>query len=96
MLEVAVVAVPDDKWGERPKAFVVLRDGHAVTGTELVEHVRKSLARFKAPGRRGVRPRAAEDVHRQDPEVPAPRAGGRAATAASRAEKPGGTGPPVR
>ncbi|MEO3828034.1 long-chain-fatty-acid--CoA ligase [Actinomadura sp. B10D3] len=49
VLEVAVVAVPDERWGERPKAFVVLRDGHAVTGTELVEHVRKSLARFKAP-----------------------------------------------
>ncbi|GAA1870893.1 acyl--CoA ligase family protein [Actinomadura bangladeshensis] len=49
VLEVAVVAVPDEKWGERPKAFVVLRDGHAVTGTELVEHVRASLARYKAP-----------------------------------------------
>ncbi|TDD72474.1 long-chain-fatty-acid--CoA ligase, partial [Actinomadura darangshiensis] len=49
VLEVAVVAVPDDRWGERPKAFVVLRDGHAATGTELVEHVRESLARYKAP-----------------------------------------------
>ncbi|NEA21942.1 acyl--CoA ligase family protein [Actinomadura bangladeshensis] len=49
VLEVAVVAVPDEKWGERPKAFVVLRDGHAVTGTELVEHVRAGLARYKAP-----------------------------------------------
>jgi fatty-acyl-CoA synthase len=49
VLEVAVVAVPDDKWGERPKAFVVLRDGHSATEIELVEHVRESLARFKAP-----------------------------------------------
>ncbi|MFA1550556.1 acyl--CoA ligase family protein [Actinomadura chokoriensis] len=49
VLEVAVVAVPDDKWGERPKAFVVLRDGQAVTGDELIEHVRTSLARYKAP-----------------------------------------------
>ncbi|TYK42966.1 acyl--CoA ligase family protein [Actinomadura decatromicini] len=51
VLEVAVVAVPDDKWGERPKAFVVLRDGHAATEAELVGHVRESLARFKAPDR---------------------------------------------
>ncbi|RFS81155.1 long-chain-fatty-acid--CoA ligase [Actinomadura spongiicola] len=49
VLEVAVVAIPDDTWGERPKAFVVLRDGHAVTEADLVEHVRGSLARFKAP-----------------------------------------------
>ncbi|MFG2091845.1 MULTISPECIES: long-chain-fatty-acid--CoA ligase [unclassified Spirillospora] len=49
VLEVAVVAVPDDRWGERPKAFVVLRDGHDATGAELVGHVRESLARFKAP-----------------------------------------------
>jgi fatty-acyl-CoA synthase len=49
VLEVAVVAVPDEKWGERPKAFVVLRDGHAATGAELVEHVRTGLARYKAP-----------------------------------------------
>ncbi|MFG1857966.1 long-chain-fatty-acid--CoA ligase [Actinomadura geliboluensis] len=49
VLEVAVVAVPDDKWGERPKAFVVLRDGHAATGDELIGHVRESLARYKAP-----------------------------------------------
>jgi fatty-acyl-CoA synthase len=49
VMEAAVVAVPDEKWGERPKAFVVLRDGHAATGTELVEHVRTTLARYKAP-----------------------------------------------
>src|SRR5690606_15081772 len=49
VLEVAVVAVPDEKWGERPKAFVVLRDGQAATEAELIGHVRESLARFKAP-----------------------------------------------
>ncbi|GAA4241345.1 AMP-binding protein [Actinomadura meridiana] len=49
VLEVAVVAIPDDTWGERPKAFVVLRDGHAASGDDLIAHVRKSLARFKAP-----------------------------------------------
>ncbi|WP_242911325.1 long-chain-fatty-acid--CoA ligase [Actinomadura terrae] len=51
VLEVAVVAVPDERWGERPKAFVVLREGCAATGEELVGHVRKSLARYKAPDR---------------------------------------------
>ncbi|MEV0969215.1 AMP-binding protein [Microtetraspora glauca] len=35
--------------GERPKAFVVLRDGRDATGPELIEHVRARLARYKAP-----------------------------------------------
>ncbi|MFI0454316.1 acyl--CoA ligase family protein [Actinomadura sp. 6N118] len=51
VLEVAVVAVPDEKWGERPKAFVITRPGASVTADELVEHVRGRLARFKAPDR---------------------------------------------
>ncbi|TDD96049.1 long-chain-fatty-acid--CoA ligase [Actinomadura rubrisoli] len=49
VLEVAVVAAPDGTWGERPKAFVVLREGRAATEAEIVEHVRGSLARYKAP-----------------------------------------------
>ncbi|WP_067468890.1 long-chain-fatty-acid--CoA ligase [Actinomadura macra] len=49
VLEVAVVAVPDDRWGERPKAFVVLRDGHAAAEAEIIGHVRERLARYKAP-----------------------------------------------
>ncbi|MFD0686448.1 acyl--CoA ligase family protein [Actinomadura fibrosa] len=49
VLEVAVVAVPDDRWGERPKAFVVLREGRAATESEIIEHVRGGLARYKAP-----------------------------------------------
>ncbi len=49
VLEVAVVSIPHEKWGERPKAFVVLREGQQVTEAELVEHVRGQLARFKAP-----------------------------------------------
>jgi fatty-acyl-CoA synthase len=49
VLECAVVAVPDEKWGERPKAFVVLKPGESVTEQEIIEHVRSQLARYKAP-----------------------------------------------
>jgi len=49
VLEAAVIGVPDDTWGERPKAFVVLRPGQTATSDELVEHVRSRIARFKAP-----------------------------------------------
>jgi fatty-acyl-CoA synthase len=49
VLEAAVIAVPDPKWGEVPKAFVVLRPGVSVTPEELIEHVRERLAHYKAP-----------------------------------------------
>ncbi|GAA1734267.1 long-chain-fatty-acid--CoA ligase [Aeromicrobium alkaliterrae] len=49
VLEVAVVGVPDERWGERPKAFVVARSGHDVGEVALLEHVRSRLARYKAP-----------------------------------------------
>jgi len=49
VLECAVVAVPDEKWGERPKAFVVTKPGASVTEADIIAHVRERLARFKAP-----------------------------------------------
>ncbi|WP_134773730.1 acyl--CoA ligase family protein [Ornithinimicrobium flavum] len=49
VLEVAVVAVPDERWGERPKGFVVVRPGSTPTGEELVQHVRSRIAHYKAP-----------------------------------------------
>jgi fatty-acyl-CoA synthase len=49
VLEAAVIGVPDDKWGERPKAFVVLRAGESATPEELIAHVRTKIASYKAP-----------------------------------------------
>ena len=51
VLETAVVAAPDEKWGEVPVAFVTLKDGASATDAELIAHVRTKLARFKAPKR---------------------------------------------
>ncbi|HET8621586.1 MAG TPA: long-chain fatty acid--CoA ligase [Acidimicrobiales bacterium] len=49
VLEAAVVARPDERWGEVPVAFVALRPGAAPTADELVEHCRARLARYKVP-----------------------------------------------
>jgi fatty-acyl-CoA synthase len=49
VMECAVVAVPDDKWGERPKAFVTLKPGQVATEQEIVEFCRQRIAHFKAP-----------------------------------------------
>jgi acyl-CoA synthetase (AMP-forming)/AMP-acid ligase II len=49
VLEVAVVARPDDRWGEVPVAFVVPRDGAVVEADELMALCRDQLAKFKVP-----------------------------------------------
>jgi fatty-acyl-CoA synthase len=49
VLECAVVAVPDDYWGERPKAFVTLKPGATVSAGEIIAFCRDRLAHFKCP-----------------------------------------------
>jgi 3-(methylthio)propionyl---CoA ligase len=49
VLAAAVVAMPDEKWGETPCAFVELKPGANVSESEMVEFCRGHLARFKAP-----------------------------------------------
>ena len=57
--EAAVIAIPDDQWGERPMAVVVLKDGAEATADDLREHLAKGL-REMAGARAGR-------VHRRDP-----------------------------
>src|ERR687893_290330 len=49
VMEAAVVAMPDEKWGERPKAFVVLKKGQEATEEEIIDFCKEHIARFKAP-----------------------------------------------
>jgi acyl-CoA synthetase (AMP-forming)/AMP-acid ligase II len=47
--EVAVIGVPDEEWGEQPKAILVLKQGEAATAGEITEYCRERLASFKRP-----------------------------------------------
>jgi fatty-acyl-CoA synthase len=47
--EVAVIGVPDEKWGEVPKAFIVPKPGASPTPEDIVVFCRENLARFKVP-----------------------------------------------
>lgn len=45
----AVIGVPDEKWGERVHAIVVLKDGAAASEAELIDHCRDQIAGYKCP-----------------------------------------------
>ena len=49
VLEVAVIGVPSDTWGETVHAIVVLREGMKATGAQLIDHARHCLTSFKVP-----------------------------------------------
>jgi acyl-CoA synthetase (AMP-forming)/AMP-acid ligase II len=49
VLEVAIVGVPDDKWGESVKAFVALKEGATTTSQEIIDYSRERLAHYKCP-----------------------------------------------
>ncbi|MBX2824966.1 MAG: acyl-CoA synthetase [Gammaproteobacteria bacterium] len=49
ILEAAVVAKPDETWGETPCAFVTLREGEQATAEEIIDFCRETMARFKVP-----------------------------------------------
>lgn len=61
VLECAVIAIPDEKWGEVPKAFVTLKPGRGLTAEELVAHVRTVLPGLQGAEGDRVR-RAAQEV----------------------------------
>ena len=47
--EAAIIGIPDDEWGERVRAVVVLKSGQSATQEDLIEFSRKQLASFKKP-----------------------------------------------
>jgi len=49
VFECAVVAVPDDRWGEVPKALVVVKPGESLSEQEVIDHCRTKLPGFKVP-----------------------------------------------
>ena len=65
----AVVAKPDEKWGETPCAFVELAPGQSLTPEDVIAWCREHLARIQMPANRRV-PGNSKDIDRQNPEIP--------------------------
>ena len=51
VVEAAVIAIPDDKWAERPLAAIVLKEGETVTADALREHIAPKFAKWWLPDR---------------------------------------------
>ena len=68
VMEVAVIAIPHEHWGEVPKAFVTLKPGMRASEEDIIDHVRGRLAHFKAPQVRCFR-RAPKDFNGQNSKV---------------------------
>jgi acyl-CoA synthetase (AMP-forming)/AMP-acid ligase II len=49
VLEVAIVGVPDDTWGESVKAFIALKEGASATPEDFIDYARERLAHYKCP-----------------------------------------------
>jgi len=49
ILEAAVVGIPDEKWGEVGKAFIVLKPGKTLTSDEVITYLQGNLAKYKIP-----------------------------------------------
>ena len=49
VMEVAIIGVPEDTWGEVVKAVVSLNEGHTATEAELIDYCKESLASYKCP-----------------------------------------------
>jgi fatty-acyl-CoA synthase len=49
VLEVVVIGIPDEKWGERPKAFVIRTPGAEINEADLIGYLQTRIARFKVP-----------------------------------------------
>ena len=69
VMEVAIIGIPDDTWGESVKAVVALKPDTTATEEELIAFCQESLAKFKCPKSVDIIEAAAAEPDRQDPQA---------------------------